>query len=800
MSARPRPAGRTTVTYSLTARDAPAATRAIATASRMGEPATHPDAISITDRYVTRGGEPWFPVMGEYHFSRDAADRWETELLKMKAGGVTVVATYLLWIVHEERRGELRWDGDRDLRRFLELARTHGMAVMLRIGPWAHGETRNGGFPDWLQHSGIELRTNDPDYQRLVVGWYAAIAGQAAEFCRTGDRPDAPVIGIQVDNELYDQPEHLAWLRTTAEAAGLVAPLWTATGWGGALLPADLMPIYAGYSDAFWEESDILWPSFAHSHFEFSGVRDDLTVGADVRTAQLVERAQDERYPSVTCELGGGMAVAYHRRPLVQPADVAALALVKLGSGSAWQGYYLYHGGTHVIGEHSTTQESHATGYPNDMPRLDYDFYAPIGSHGQLREHYHLLRQQHLFLQQYGAGLLRSAAVIAPLEVGAPRWSFRGDTSGGHIFVNNHQPAADPLPALPGVQFEVGLADGAVTLPSTPFTLPAGASFLWPVRRPFGALPSVSATVQPITEVVSGDGTVAVFAATPGVPVEFAIDGIEAHRVRGGRVVSTTDGRTIVAVDSEPGLDCVVTIGDTSLVVLDARTASRLWRGEVAGVETLVVWEEGVLFDRGRLRVLISEPELVLSTLPPLAAVADGVVESGRRAALFTDYTVAGPPRPAEKVVVTTVAESVGVVPSRTGGSADRLSAPLDGDFAGAGRFAIDVPAASVPAASDPDDEVLLRLGWTGDVGRAEIDGDIVSDQFWYGREWDLRLPAERADDTSIMLHAFPFDPDSTLFVDPGVRPRIDSPRLSVDSAALVRTRDVTVSPPADGR
>jgi len=50
------------------------------------------------------------------------------------------------------------------------------------------------------------------------------------------------------------------------------------------------------------------------------------------------------------------------------------------------------------------------------------------------------------------------------------------------------------------------------------------------------------------------------------------------------------------------------------------------------------------------------------------------------------------------------------------------------------------------------------------------------------------------------MLHAFPFDPDSTLFVDPGVRPRIDSPRLSVDSAVLVRTRDVTVSPPPDGR
>ncbi|MFJ2543538.1 beta-galactosidase [Microbacterium sp. NPDC087589] len=44
-----------------------------------------------------------------------------------------------------------RGTGDRIVRSFLEVARTHGLLVMMRLGPWDHGGTRNGGFPDWAQ-------------------------------------------------------------------------------------------------------------------------------------------------------------------------------------------------------------------------------------------------------------------------------------------------------------------------------------------------------------------------------------------------------------------------------------------------------------------------------------------------------------------------------------------------------------------------------------------------------------------------------------------------------------------------
>ena len=97
-----------------------------------------------------KNGKRFLPVMGEFHFSRYEPEDWEEELLKMKAGGVSIVATYVFWIHHEERKGEWDFTGCRNLRGFLEACKRTDMPVRLRIGPWAHGECRNGGLLGWL--------------------------------------------------------------------------------------------------------------------------------------------------------------------------------------------------------------------------------------------------------------------------------------------------------------------------------------------------------------------------------------------------------------------------------------------------------------------------------------------------------------------------------------------------------------------------------------------------------------------------------------------------------------------------
>ncbi|MDN4474748.1 beta-galactosidase [Demequina sp. SYSU T00192] len=745
----------------------------------LGDPAGTPDGIRVTTRCLERDGVPWIPVMGEYHYARDLPERWERELRKMRAGGVDVVAAYIIWILHEEVEGDIRWDGARDLRRFVETAHRVGLKVMLRIGPWVHAETRNGGLPDWLQAQPIGHRTDDPGYLEPVRRWIGAIADQTRDLLHGPDSPAAPVIGIQVENEIYDQPQHIATLRRIAEDAGLRASLWTATGWGGAQLPAGaVLPVYAGYPDGFWEEADVDWPAFGIMHFTFNEERDDLTVGADLRdeAAQVGDDAAlgaGDPWPYATCELGGGMTVAYHRRPHVDSADVAALGLTKLGSGSSWQGYYMYHGGTHVIGALSTTQESHETDYPNDVPVLDYDFYAPLGAHGQERPHFHMLRRQHLFLDAFGDRLAPLPATIPPQVDGGPRWSVRTDGARGFLFLNNHQPAVAALPELEDVRFEVQGDDAVLTVPTAPIRIPAGATAIWPLRQPLGSIPAVTATVQPVTEIGVGARTVVLLAVADGIEAELQLEGVSASAVSGASVRSQGDV-LIVRPDTEPGPDCVVSVGDTDLVLLTSAQADSVWRGEVAGRDTVLLWDGEAWFDEG---FTVVAPEAVdeLLALPALAAPTLGQVgpfACHRVDAASARHVVELPEAP---VAVT--------APRRLGGSAHRLSAPTDADFA-----ALDAVAVPVDDAWFEDaEQLILELDWTGDALRLYAGGALIADQFWSGRPLEIDLLPHRAAIAAggLALRAFAWNPKAGVHVDRRVRPDTEVPLLRLRSAQV---------------
>ena len=135
--------------------------------------------ISIDSTSLRFGGQPVLPRMGEVQFSRVPAEEWLDTLSAARAGGLSTIGTYVFWIHHEEQQGVWRWDGQRDLRSFVQLASSLNLTVVIRAGPWAHGECRNGGFPDWLQHMpGIQLRSLQPLYMQYVTNLYQQIAAQ----------------------------------------------------------------------------------------------------------------------------------------------------------------------------------------------------------------------------------------------------------------------------------------------------------------------------------------------------------------------------------------------------------------------------------------------------------------------------------------------------------------------------------------------------------------------------------------------------------------------------------------------
>ena len=421
------------------------------------------EKIEVNSRYLERGGRAWIPIVGEFHFCRYDHRLWSQELAKMKAGGITVVSTYLFWIYHEEEENQFCFEGDYDIRKFILLAKQTGLDVIIRIGGWVHGECRNGGFPDWLLQKDFLLRDNNEGYLAQIRKWYGRIYEQLKGlFYKDGGN----IIGIQLENELVENAGHIAKLKEIAIETGMDVPLFTATGWNhiyGARIPEkEVIPVFGGYCEAPWEEiCGKLPPSV---NYFFTRQRNQSAIDS-LFTSKIEDKEKDRDseipyhwYPFATCELGGGIMVTHHRRPIIAPMDIYAMALTKLGCGNRMPGYYMYHGGTHKIGRNSTFQESKATGYPNDYPIRSYDFQAPLGEYGQVREHYRLLKLLHLFLQDY-------EEILAPMEVcfskeSVPyndtkmlRYAMSTDGKGGFIFVNHYQ-RLDKLEAVRNVCFE----------------------------------------------------------------------------------------------------------------------------------------------------------------------------------------------------------------------------------------------------------------------------------------------------------------------------------------------------------
>ena len=424
------------------------------------------------------------PVMGEVHYSRIPADEWSREVRKMKQGGVTIIATYVFWNHVEEEEGIYRWDGQRNLRRFLEVCRQEDMPVVLRLGPFCHGEVRNGGIPDWMFSKGCRLRDENPVFLSYVERLYRQIFTQVQGLQW---KDGGPVLAAQFDNEYRGRGEYLMALKRIATQIGFDLPFYTRTGWPQLRTPVpygEMVPLYGDYADGFWDKDVREGVGNYYKAFQFKAFRSSTAIGTDLLGQQAERLNQgDEAYPYFTCELGGGMATAYHRRPYVYPEDALSMALVKLGSGSNLLGYYMYHGGTNPEGRLTTLNECQTSPGTanNDLPLCTYDFQAPLGEYGQPYPHYYLLRPLHLFMHDYGH-------LLAPMEATFPtpqqlaqgddshlRWAVRSKDGHGFIFINNYERFAH-LSAKRHVRLEAC----GVRLPA--MTVPAGCMAIFPIH------------------------------------------------------------------------------------------------------------------------------------------------------------------------------------------------------------------------------------------------------------------------------------------------------------------------------
>lgn len=679
------------------------------------------ESFGFTNFYMTRNGEPFIPVVGEFHFSRFSYLHWEEELLKMQAGGVNLAATYVFWNHHEEEEGRFDWSGNRNLRHFADLCAKHELPLILRIGPFCHGEVRNGGIPDWVFRHPLEARSNDVKYLFFARRLYREIARQIrGTFYQEG----GPVIAVQLENEFmhcgapldawgYDTGKyisagtggnaHLAELRRIAEEAGIRPLFFTATAWGGAAVPAEgTLPMLAGYAYTPWIPNQPPSREFIY--------RDLHATPAEPVHFDTLE------YPVAYCEMAGGMQVSYKARPWVPADSVEAMTLVKLASGSNLLGYYMYHGGSNPVGKKTFLNES-------GLPKITYDYQSPLGEFGRVGESYDRIRAISLFLQSFGSLLAPMGTVlpagqeaIAPADSGSVRWCVRQKDGSGFVFLNNFQDHVD----MPDRQLRIELdtPQGKAMFPyAGELTLKSGLGVMLPFNLEVDGLFIVSATVQLLTRLEAGGETVLVFYAHDGMAPELVIrkSSVSALEAAGGNVDEDEANCWILhpIAGKQHQTRLITRDGKTvRLLTLTRSEALQTYRFDgLWGQTTLVISDSHLTVKDGQ--VICTSPERHGTSVSFYPAPSTGLQAS------------AGTLQAQEEGVFRTYALSFAAYEPQIS-----ISQPSE-------RSALLQIESRWP---DQVSDVWLQVEYDGDVAVAYLGERLLTDHVHYGRPWEIGL------------------------------------------------------------
>jgi beta-galactosidase len=774
-------------------------------------------SITVNSRYLMRDGKPWLPVMGEFHFSRYPHQYWEEELLKMKAAGVEIVSSYIIWIHHEEVQGQFDWSGDRDLGEFVRLCGKHGLLVIVRIGPWAHAEVRNGGFPDWVQRM-PHLRSNDPHYLAAVDTFYRQIAQQLqGEFWKDG----GPVVGVQLENEYALQgpgqgAAHILRLKQMAVAAGFDVPLYTVTGWDGAVFPPrDVLPVFGGYTDWPWDDSiEKLPPNEAYT-FRFES-REGGDMGAPGgRPASRATQAELAPYPFLSAEFGSGIEDTYHRRPVIHSSNVAAMLPTQIGSGLSLLGYYMFQGGANPAGKLTTLQESQATGAPNDLPEISYDFQAPLGQYGEERESYRKTKLFHYFLNEFGPQLAPmvvhapNKTPASPSDFSVPRLAVRSLGGQAFLFVNNYVRGYQ-MPARNNFRVRTRLPDGDVTVPEQPITIPAGAYFIWPVGITAQGVTIRYATAQIITTLEVEHEAYVLTVAQDGIAPEFALSLQPGQSVEGESVESPvqdgTAGGGTVMIRPTPGTGIAFTVHSASskpthFVVLTQEQAERLTLLEIRGQKTLI-YSGAYVFSSGETIHLRSagRADIFFGVLGAGDAgwQSEGELKPQPAEGVFQVYEATVAPKTIP--VAFTQTKRPGAAPpiERANPAGWRKQpvavAPTDVTMQKfAAQWSVTLPKDALAGLED----VFLQVHYEGDVGRIYAGATLVDDNFYNGEPWVIGLKRFALHlDVPLQLEVLPLRDDAPVYFDPGYKPQFHGKQTAaVASITAVPEYEVILHP-----
>lgn len=736
-------------------------------------------SISVNSYYISLDNRPFIPIMGEMHYTRIPNEQWEEQILKVKAGGVNVICTYVFWNMHEETEGVFDWSGDKNLRKFIMLCQKHDMKTIVRLGPFCHGEVRNGGIPDWVYGRPFLIRTNDAEYLKYVDRLYMAIAEQLKGLYY---KDGGCIIGVQLENELQhsaapwairypDQPidytvadydvqntkfgvsvqerdiqspeagnRHMKTLKEIAQSHGIVVPLYTATGWGNAaIIPLEVIPVTAAYTYPTWAEIGIS-PFYLFR---------DIHITPDYSPV----RYEGYRYPSFCAEMGVGIQITYGRRPRIPTEAGEGLMIRSLGSGANGIGYYMYHGGITPQGKRGFLSDE-----PSGVPKMSYDFQAPVGEFGHTRDSYRSLRIIHHFVNDFahllapmGLVLPEQSDTISPSNTHTLRYAVRKKGDAGFVFLTNFQDHCERKD-LTDVSLTLKLTDETIRFPQQgTVCIKKGISAILPFNMELGGVLLKSATVQPLAKLTNGDVSHYFFFAPEGLNPEYVFDGCT---IRGGmkKLTPIPGLESTIRLRSIAGKEILI----TTLTREQALNACKV----IVGVqERLLITSADVLQEGADVRLQSTDAAMQVITFPATSISSERLLKCKKKKyyseAIFTEKAVSVTPK------VYAASER---------------------------RFQINLSKDSFKEVSD----LILSIDYIGDTGAAFANGSMIADNFYNGSPWQIGLKryAELVQSEGIYFYLQPLSGNATYLQD-----LPENIHLDFSKGDICRLNDIRVIP-----
>ena len=642
--------------------------------------------LDFTNYYMRINGKPFMGISGEMHFSRVNESKWEETILKMKMGGVNILSTYVFWIHHEETEGRFDFTGNKNLRKFIELCRKHDMYVILRIGPFDHGEVRNGGMPDWVLGKPYDVRCASDGFMAQTKLLYDQIGRQVEGLLF---KDGGPIIATQLENEYMHSSapweitygstdewidsirdeNYIPSLKALAKEAGIDTPFYTGTAWGGAMAPTDeVMPLWGGYAYMPW-----IFLNYKGEH-PLTGeyIYRDYHNNEMPKAYNFEPAYEPESMPYACCEMGGGMNVTYLYRFKVDPESVDAMANIKLAGGCNFLGYYMYCGGSNPKGEKAEFMNE------GQCPKITYDFQAPIGEFGQVRESYKRLKCIHLFMTNFGECLADlktvlpdNAANMEPSDIDSLRYAVRTDGRRGFVFINNYQDHAANhdfanREILIKTKHEEIIIDGIDIAAKENAILPFNLSLGGGITLKWGR-------IQPLSVIEETDKITYFFYAPNGMTPKYVFD------IKTGKNDADADGVSKIYEGNTLFDEEIVLTGEDNtkskeihIVTLLRQQALDFYEYKKEGKKEFIISEEDIIIDDGKIT--------------------------------FT-----------------------------------RRTDTKEADYTQCGYLKYEVTLPDKEEIAKQKD-IIMSIDYIGDVGQAFINGHMVADNYYNGNKWEIGL------------------------------------------------------------